>query len=470
MRSPAASLFPKTPHRNPVAEPIAMSEDKRARLKQWLASGEVALHPLTFPQRELWEASPVPAGDVSNHICCLIKVRGGLTLKDAQAAVQQVVARQEVLRLTFLPGKERPMQMIRKVREANFQFRELSSSQAQPDAVEALAQEIFTKPFDLVQGPLYRIELLRLAAAEHVLVFAIHHAIADGWTLGVFVQDLCAAYVQQLMGVSDGLPPVPLLYTAWGAAERAVWQPAELEQRAAFWKSRLAGTHRLWSVPAEPASAIPARFVALIPAHLGLAARELARRNGVTLFSTLLAAFQIALSKWTGADDIVVGTPVANRSRQAVRETMGYCSGVVPLRGQVDRDRPFAESLRAVHQVTVDSFANAMPFAELTRAIGDLPAPGHNPIYQVRFALQNHPIPDVDLPALSARLQMRSTGTARFDLGCEITETGEALEVVWLFRRNLFCQEEIENLGRMFEAVLAGACRSPESRAAALTT
>jgi hypothetical protein len=383
-----------------------------------------------------------------------------------------VVDRQEVFRLSFLPGKGQPMQMIRAAGKPMMRFRELSSSQGQPDALEELMQEVFTPPFDLVQGPLYRAEVLRRAADDHVLVFAIHHAIADGWTLGVFVQDLFAAYVQGLRGVSGGLPPVPLSYTEWGAAERAFWQPAELEERATFWKSRLAGTRRLWSPPAGPeaASGERERWVSLVPVDIGRAARELARRNGATLFSTLLAAFQIALSEWTGADDILVGTPVANRSKQAVRETMGYCSGIVPLRGQVDRDRAFPDSVRAVHQATVDSFANAMPFAELVRALGDAPSPGRNPIFEVRFALQNHPVPDVAVPGLSLQLRMRSTGTARFDLGCEITEDGAALEVVWLFRRNLFSQADIETLDRMFQAVLANACHSSESRIAVLMT
>jgi len=449
-----------------------MSQDNRARLKQWLESGETRLQPLTLPQRELWEASPVPAADVSNNICAFIQVRGLLTPQGCEAAVQKVVDRQEVFRLSFLPGKGQPMQMIRKAGKPMLRFRELSSSQKQPEAIEELAREIFSKPFDLVQGPLYRAEVLRRAADDHVLVFAIHHAIADGWTLGVFVQDLFAAYVQGLRGVHVGLPPVPLSYTEWGAAERAFWQPAELEQRATFWKSCLAGTRRLWSPPTGPeaASVERERWVSLVSADLGRAVRELARRNGATLFSTLLAAFQIALSKWTDADDILVGTPVANRSKQAVRETMGYCSGIVPLRGQIDQARTFSDGLRAVHQATVDSFANAMPFAELVWALGDPPSPGRNPIFEVRFALQNHPVPDVAVPGLSLQLRMRSTGTARFDLGCEINEEGDGLEVAWLFRRNLFPLDDIQNLGRIYQAVLAGVCRSPESRTDALMT
>jgi hypothetical protein len=447
-----------------------MPDDKRAILKQWLASGKTRLQPLTFPQRELWEASPVAVTDTANHICCLILVRGMITPQASEAALQRVVERQEVLRLSFLPGKDQPLQMIRQTSGANIRFRELSPAQRHQEAVEELAREVFSRPFDLVQGPLYRAEVLRRAADDHVLVFAIHHAIADGWTLGVFVQDLCTAYVQRLMGQGEGIPPLPLTYTAWGAAERAFWQPAELERRAAFWKSNLAGRRRLWGSLEGPETASGAlhRWVSHLPADLAEAARELARVTGATLFSTLLAAFQVALSRSTGEDDILVGTPVANRTRQAVRETMGYCAGIVPLRSQVDAARPFSANLKAVHQTTVDSFVNAMPFAELGPALGDSAAPGHNPVFEVRFALQNHPVPDVTLPGLSARLRMRSTGTARFHLGCEITIVEGGLEVVWLFRPKLFPLAEIESLAYMFQAVLAGACRSPESRIAAL--
>jgi hypothetical protein len=300
--------------------------------------------------------------------------------------------------------------------------------------------------------------------------------------LGVFVQDLCTAYVTGLsglrkavaagvMGRSNTLPPVPQTYSEWAAAERAFWQPAELEPRVAFWKSQLAGYRRIWSALEGPETAAGAhqRMISHFPAELANAARALARRSGATLFSTLLAAFQVALSRWTGAQDILVGTPVANRPKQTMNETMGYFAGIVPLRGPVEPERSFSAGLRALHQTTVDCFANAMPFAELARALGDAGAPGHNPIFEVRFALQNHPVPDVALPGMSAKLRMRSTGTARFHLACEITEEAEQLEVVWLFRPKLFPEAEVENLGRIFQNLLAGACRSPQTSIAALT-
>ena len=440
-----------------------MSEDKRALLRQRLNSGQIRLQPLTFPQRELWETSPVAVADPANHICGFVEIKGRITVSEAETALQQVVDRQEAMRVSFLPGKERGLQMIRASGRALLEYRELSSAEARPEALEDLMRETCRLPFDLMQGPLYRVDMLRRAAHDHILVFSIHHAIADGWSLGVFVRDLCAAYAMGLsgfrkavavgvMGLSNSLTPVPQTYSEWAAAERAFWQPAELEPRAAFWKSQLAGTRRIWSAIEGPdtASGTHQRKVSHFPAELAKAARALARRSGATLFSALLAAFQIALSRWTGADDILVGTPVANRSRQATNETMGYFAGIVPLRGQVEPERSFSARRRCARCIRRPwtAFANAMPFAELARALGDAGRPGHNPIFEVRFALQNHPIPDVALPGLSAKLRMRSTGTARFHLACEITEDGDQLEVVWLFRPKLFSKAEVENLGR----------------------
>ena len=437
-----------------------MPADQRTRLKQWLDSGEAQLHPLTLPQRELWEVSPVPVEDSANYICCFIGVQGLLTERECRTALQFVVEREDVLRLSILPGREQPLQMIRKSCGINFEVREVGETR--PEAIEELASEILRKPFDLMQGPLYRVVDLRRAANDHVLAFAIHHAIADGWSLGIFVEALFAAYLQAIAGSSEALPAVPQTYAAWGAAERAFWKPEVLEPRLDFWKARLAPSNRMWNATITPGPA--RRWLSSIPAPLTSETRELARRTGITLFSALFGTFQIAFSAWSGFDDLVVGTPVANRARQTARETMGYYASIVPLRGQIDRSSVVSDHLRAAHQLTIDSFANAIPFLELVRGIGEQPAAGYNPLFEVRFALQNHPMPEVSLPNLSARLSMRSTGTPRFQLGCEITEVGDILEVAWLFRDNLFSPRDIESLDGIFQRVLAGICRSPESR------
>lgn len=448
-----------------------MSLDNRARFKKWLETGEARLYPLTLSQRELWETSPAAPADVSNHICCLIKVRGPISSPDCIAATWRVAERQEALRTSFLPGKNGAVQLVRSSSEPAIRLREVPVNTSAAE-IEELARKTFYRPFDLVQGPLWRAEIIRRASDDYVMPFAIHHAIADGWSLGVFLQDLSGAYLMERSRAGKKvLPAVQTSYSAWAAAERALWSPVEIEKRASFWKSRLAGSRRLWTVPEDSDVVhVAQRIVSELPADVTAGVRDLARRNGTTLFNTLLAAFQLTLSRWTGETDITVGTPVANRTRPDIRETMGYFSGVVPLRGQVDRDRPFSEHVRMVHESTVDSFANAMPFAELVAALGEHPSARYNPLFQVRFALQNHPVPDMELPGISFKLRMRSTGTPRFDLGCEITEQGDSLEVVWLFRQNLFSQPEIEELGRLFHSIVENVCRSPEMRTVALSS
>ena len=150
------------------------------------------------------------------------------------------------------------MQLIRARGEAVTRFRDVPRDTTS-EAMEELALETFHQPFDLLRGPLYRLEVIRRAPDDQLIVFAIHHAIADGWTLGVFVQDLSAAYLQHRMGGREALPRVPSSYSAWGAAERAFWQPAELEARTRFWKPRLTGIRRLWSAPEESRTVFLAR-------------------------------------------------------------------------------------------------------------------------------------------------------------------------------------------------------------------
>ncbi len=452
-----------------------MAQDTRALFKSWLESGEARLQPLTLPQRELWENSPVPVGDPANHICGILEIRGPITNEQCEAALQKVVDRHEALRITFLPGKERPLQMIRATGIALLGTHEL----AEGEDLEEVMRETYRQPFDILQGPLYRVRMIRRGPDDHVLAFCFHHAIADGWSLGVFTQDLCTAYIMGLTGLKkivavgamkmkNSLPPVAQTYTEWAAAERAIWQPAILEKRAAFWKSQLAGSSRIWGEIPDPAPL--ERWATEIPADLVRDIKALAKDHGTTMFSTLLAAFQITLSKWTGKNDILVGTPVANRNKEAARETMGYYAGVVPLRGNVDPDQNFSEHLRKVAETTLDCFANAVPYAELAAAMGEVRKQGEHSLFDVRFALQNHPVPDISLPRISTKVRMRSTGTARFELACELTEIGDELEVVWLFKPYRFSASELAGLHDLFRAVLKSACENPAARSHDLTT
>ena len=443
--------------------------DPRLRLKGWLASGEAQLLPLSLPQRELWENSPVPPGDAANHICATIEIRGAFNFDLCEEALGAVVARQEVLRTSFLSGNDKAARVVRAKAETILRCRDVASVAVMEEAMAAA----FSEPFDMVRGPLYRVEMLRLADDHHMLALVFHHAIADGWTLGVFVGDFTTAYVMALRnagrpaskirGIRDALPAVGLTYSGWAAAERARWQPLEIDQHAAYWRERLEGA-KLFLEPGgaeAPLQPLQKRVTSLPPA-LFESARNLARRGGVTLFSTLLSAFQVALFRWNGARDVVVGTPHANRTKAGVRDTMGYFAGVVPLRVRLDPARPFASTLEGNHAQAVEDFAHAMPFAALVEALGQPATPHRHPIFDVRFALQNHPVPDIELPGISTRLRTRCTGTSRFDIGCELTEDGDCLEVVWLYRSPFVSDGEVLKLDQLLRGVLEDAGKNPE--------
>ena len=366
--------------------------------------------------------------------------------------------------------------MVRTSGTGNLLFRDLSGTDASAVKLEEVMQETFLAPLELVQGPLHLVEMIRMSDQHHLLAFSIHHAIADGWSLGVFVQDLCTAWVLSLRGRPSsphgGMAAVPQTYAEWGAADRAFWQAADLTARISFWKAHLAGSRPVFIPPGEDAAPEPGplhRCISVVPAQLTQQVREFAKSAGTTLFSTLLSAFQFTLSRWSGSPDILTGSPVANRHRETCWQTMGYCAGVVPIRSVVDPELTFSARARNVHTTAIDCFANAMPFAELAAAVGPVPPGNRHTLFDVRFALQNHPVPDVNLPGISTQLRMRSTGTARFDLGCEITEEGAGLEVVWLYRPHLLNAKGPSELHTLFIDVLSYACSRPDSSCSSFT-
>ncbi len=447
----------------------SLNKDPRVRLKALIASREARLLPLTLPQRELWENSPVAPGDPANHICATIEIRGLVSFDLCEEALRAVVERQEALRTCFLSGDGKAAQIVLAKADTILRCRDVMSDE---DHKELMAS-VFSEPFEMARGPLYRVEMLRLAADHHILSLVFHHAIADGWTLGVFVGDFTTAYILALknsgrafaniQGIKEGLPAPEMTHSGWAAAEKARWQPNEVEREAVYWRARLTGSKLLFDhsrsgTPLEPLR----KRVSFLPSPLVDAARALARQAEVTLFSVLLTAFQVTLFRWKAALDVVLGVPHANRSRPQTRDTMGYFAGVVPLRMCLQPENSFAQTLQANHAAQIEDFAHAMPFAELAKTVVPAGWAQQHQVFDVRFALQNHPVPDIELPGISTRLRTISTGTSRFDIACELTEDASALEVVWLYRCPLVNDEEIGHLDRLLSAVLEEAGRNSD--------
>ncbi len=445
-----------------------MEKDTKSRLQELVASGQVRLVPQTFQQRDLWETSPVPPEDPTNTIRSFMDMRGPLSADMCRGAMPLIVARQEVMRTSFLPGKDRPVQMIRAHAEPAVRYAEMENPGASDEEVIAAMDEGYRRPLDLLRGPLYRLQLVKRGPDHHAVGLAIHHSIADGWTATSFAEDFLTACVivwrmsgkdmSRLRGVRDSLPPLAVTYSEWAAAERAHWTPSEIARHAEYWKKQLAGSRPLFDGAGGTMGALERR-VTHLPAALAEPARAVARKAGVTLFSALLAAFRIAVHRWKGADDFTAGTPVAGRSKTTLRETMGYFSGIVPLRSRIDPSAPFADTARMVHDGALDDFAQAMPFVELAAAVEkDAPRRRHA-VFDVRFAVQNHPFPGIEIPGMSSKFRNLSSGTSRFDIACELTEDGKKMELIWLHRSSVATRSDIDELDRLFRAVLEEKCR-----------
>lgn len=453
-----------------------MENGAQSRLKEWLASGQAKLHPLSFPQRELWETAPVPPGDAGNNIASLIDIRGPLTFEMCREALQIVVDRQEAMRTSFLPGRERPLQLVRSQGgELALTCREMPGPGSAPEVLLEMLSDGFSRPFDLVSGPLYRLEMLRCGPDRSVLGFTTHHAVSDGWSVSAFVEDLCTACIvnwresgkdmSRLRGMRDTLPPVATTYSSWAAAERAAWPDAEIASKAAYWQERLRGAGFLLAgrgPAADPPGTRIARVIDTLPAAATAAVKDLARKAGATLFSTMQTAFRIALFRWLGAEDAVLGAPVAGRAKAGLRETMGYFSATLPLRTRIDPAKSHLGNIRTVHAGTMDDFAHAMPFAELVAAIEGGGRRGRHAVFDVRFAVQNHPFPSLDIPGVSVGLRVVSSGTSRFDMACEVTENGAELDVLWLYRPSVLTEEELGEVRLLFRETVADMVRSPD--------
>jgi len=451
-----------------------MESDARTKLKEWIAAGKARLEPLSFAQRELWEASSVPPGDASHNICCFLDIRGPLTRAMCTEALGHVIKRQEALRTTFVPGKERTLQVVRAGADPVLAYRELPASSSDDEHIVAEMHDCFARPIDLLRGPLYRIEMLKRGPDHHALALAIHHSIADGWTVSNFVHDFTTGCLiawqksgndlSRIKALRLDFTPLEMSYAQWAAAERARWTAAELQKHADYWKRRLEGSRLLFrdAPPLQPGPI--ARWKTEIPSTLAEPMRELAKKNGTTLFVALLAAFRVALFLWKGEEDVVVGTPVAGRGKSAVRETMGCFSATVPLRAKIDPRATFSEILAAQQRESVDDFAQAMPFADLATAVAVSESPRRHPVFDVRFAVQNHPFPGIDIPGISSRLELVSSGTARFDIACEMTEDGRRLELIWLHRTDVLGSPDVSELDRIFRGVVGEVGRNPSAR------
>ncbi len=390
--------------------------------------------PLSFAQKGFWFLDNLEPGPHYNDHFNL-RFQGPLNVSALQKSLDEIVRRHEALRAVFLMQDGNPIQQVVPPFSVPMPFIDLSPlpEGERMGRTMQLAVEAARELFDLAAGPLLRVKLLRLAEHDHLLSLTVHHIAIDGWSRGVFLRELSTLYPAFLAGQSPPLPDLPIQY-----ADFAVWQEQWMGQEAiikqlAYWKQQLAGAPALLEWPAnfprpETLSYRGVRQSISIPKPLTEALKDLSQREGCTLFMTLLAAFQTLVARYTGQDDIVVGSPIANRNRAEIEGLIGCFVNTLVFRADLSGNPTFREVMLRVREVSLGAYANQdVPFENLVEKLHPARAQNYNPIFQVVFIFQNAPMPVVKAEGLSISPFEIDSGTAKFDLTLNIAEMPDGL-------------------------------------------
>jgi amino acid adenylation domain-containing protein len=323
------------------------------------------------------------------------------------------------------------------------------------------------RPFDLSNDCLLRVELLELGAEDHVLVVVMHHIVSDGWSMEVLVREIGSLYATFAQGQVPGLPELPIQYADYALWQRRVLTGEVLERQLGYWKRQLAGAPAGLDLPTDrPRPAVQSHCGAShafrLSAQLTAALTELGRREDATLFMVLLAAFDVLLARWSGQDDVVVGTPIAGRTRAETEGLIGFFVNTLSLRGDVADDPTFETLLRRVKETALAAYSHQeLPFEKLVEALHPVRDLGRHPVFQVMFALQNVPHRPTQMRGLSVQPFGDETTSAKFDLQLSMMEASGALWARFDYATELFEGSTIERLGEHFVRLLEGIVAAP---------
>ncbi|MET0622967.1 MAG: amino acid adenylation domain-containing protein [Pyrinomonadaceae bacterium] len=432
--------------------------------------------PLSFAQQRLWFLDQFDSGNPIYNVPVVLRLSGPLDVDALERTLNEVVRRHEALRTVFRSERGGPMQVIlpkQPIVVPVLNLAGLNDSDREAEA-ERLAAEEAQKGFDLTRGPLLRATLLRLGADEHMLLFTMHHIVSDGWSVGVLVREVASVYTAYVRGQESPLPELTLQYADYAVWQREWLQGEVLEAQLDYWKRQLEPPPPELELPTdrprpEVLSHRGATLNADFPAELTDRLKELSRREGVTLYMTLLAAFQALLYRYTGRDDIAVGSPIANRQRSEIEPLIGFFVNTLVMRTDLSGDPSFRALLARVQEVTLGAYAHQdVPFEMLVEELQPDRSLGKTPFFQAAFALQNAPGEELKLPGLTlTRVDVQSR-TARFDLSLLLEESAEGLTGLVEYSADLFDEKTVRRLLEHLQALLAAAVADPEERLSAL--
>ncbi|HEX7243641.1 MAG TPA: amino acid adenylation domain-containing protein, partial [Longimicrobiaceae bacterium] len=429
--------------------------------------------PLSFAQERLWFLEQMRPEDGAYNIPITLRLSGALDVPAMERSLSEVVRRHEALRTVFPARGGRPVQSVLPPAPLALPVEELEG------AGEAVLRERLRtearRAFDLEAGPLFRARLFRRGGEEHVLLLCMHHVVSDGWSMEVMLRELAALYPAYAAGGEPALPLLPVQY-----ADFAVWQREHLageatERQLAYWRERLAGAPAVLELPSDrPRPSVHSFRGALhdflLPAELAVAVRTLGRRGGTTPFMTLLAAWQLLLGKLSGQGDLVVGAPVAGRTRRETEELIGFFVNAVPMRAELDGDPTVGGLLARVRETTLGAYGHQdVPFERLVEELRVERSLSHSPVFQVMFTLQSAAPAPPALLGLALELGAVQAGGAKYDLTLALAETPDGLHAELEYATDLFDAATAARIAARYRRLVEGMAVHPERRVSELS-
>jgi acyl carrier protein len=420
--------------------------------------------PLSFSQQRLWFLDQLEPGNHAYNISHAIEINGPLNAMALRQALDEIILRHEVLRTRFVALEGIPLQQIDLPAEAD--WREIDAK----DRAEAkrIIEAESRRPFDLSTGPLLRAFLLRLAPDEFILLLSMHHIVTDGWSGGVLINELMHLYQSHERDEAPSLLELPLQYADFAVWQRECLSTQRLEAQVEYWKRQLAGAPPVLHLPTDlPAPAVRsyrgAKKTIRLSTDLTNELKLFSRSHDVTLFMTLLAAFNVLLARYCGQDDLVVGSPIAGRNRVETESLIGFFVNTLPLRTRILQHASVRDLVESVRETALGGYVNQeVPFENLVSELQLDRNLEHNPIFQVMFAMQNAP---ASLPhfhnVVIGPFELESD-TAKFDLSLEVKHGGEDLDISISFSTDLFEDESAIHMLADFHLLLESFVENPE--------
>jgi amino acid adenylation domain-containing protein len=454
--------------------------ERKAEIVTLLAKQNTKYSSPSFSQQRLWLLQQLEPGDTSYNMRQAIRMKGALDAGALRKALGAIAARQEALRTTFAVFDGSPVQVIAPVFDVPLPVEDLSSltGAEREEAVQRRAQEEKRRPFDLERGPLFRAGLLRLGEEEHVLLSSIHHIVCDGWSMGVFQRELGALYEAFSGGEPSPLAELPIQYADYALWQRRWLTGRVLEQQLGYWRRRLAELPVLELPTDHPRPAVQthggARQELVLPESLTEALKELGRREGATLFMVLLGAFQVLLSRYSGQEDVAVGTPIAGRNQAETEGLIGFFVNTLVMRTNLSGDPSFREVLSRVREVALGAYDHQdLPFEKLVEELQPERDLSRTPLFQVFFNMVNVPSSRIELPGLTIETIQRSSELgepeSKFDITLYAREREEGIGLRAVYNADLFERDTISVILGHFRTLLEAIAADPERRLSSLS-